>query len=195
MAREAKTIRQHLLHGTVPQGRPEKPSVYQGGRAKIPAHLSRAGRTEFKRYAKILEDRSTCTPGDFATLALLAEASARWISLKRQIGDEFMVTTQVTDNNGNLRTTVSSECQFTGVILGDNRPVTVMEPLFILFPDLTGSLTAKLDPQTATILVPIPPPTGSEPCQPLINEPCSSTLNWEAITPLASTAPDPASPR
>jgi hypothetical protein len=92
-------------------------------------------------------------------------------------------------------TTVSSECQFTSVILGDNGPVTVMEPLFIFFPDLTSGLTAKLDPQTATILVPIPPPTGSEPCQPLINEPCSSTLNWEAITPLASTAPDPASPR
>ena len=104
MPREAKTIRQHLLHGTVPQGKPDKPSLYAGGRAKIPAHLSRAARTEFKRYAKILEDRDTRTPGDFATLAHLAENSARWIFLKRQIGDEYMVTTQVTDNNGNLRT-------------------------------------------------------------------------------------------
>jgi P27 family predicted phage terminase small subunit len=103
MGRPAKTIRQHLLHGTIPQGKPDKPSVYAGGRAKIPAHLSRAARTEFKRYAKILEDRDTCTPGDFATLALLADCSARWIFLKRQIGEEFTVTTTVSDNHGVAR--------------------------------------------------------------------------------------------
>ena len=104
MPRPAKTIRQHLLQGTVPQGKPEKPSVYQGGRPKFPAHLSRVARQEMKRCVKILEERGTITPGDFATLAVYAEVYSRWIQCKREIGDELMITTQVTDNNGNLRT-------------------------------------------------------------------------------------------
>lgn len=99
-----KTIRQHLLHGTVPQGKPEKGSSYQGGRAKIPAHIVGVARAEFKRVHKILEDRGTGTPGDFATIAIYSEVFARWIQAKAAIGEDLMVTTQVTDNNGTLRT-------------------------------------------------------------------------------------------
>lgn len=103
MPREAKTIRQHLLHGTVPQGKPDRPSVYHGGRPKFPAHLSRIARQEMKRCVRVLEERGTVTQGDFATLAVYAEVYARWIQCKREIGEELMVTTKVTDNNGNLR--------------------------------------------------------------------------------------------
>jgi P27 family predicted phage terminase small subunit len=104
MAREAKTIRQHLLHGTVPQGKPEKPSAYQGGRPKFPSHLSKVGRQEMKRVVRILLARGTATEGDYAVAAMYGEIYARWVELKRQVGAEYMVTTQVTDNNGNLRT-------------------------------------------------------------------------------------------
>jgi P27 family predicted phage terminase small subunit len=104
MGRPAKTIRQHLLHGSVPQGKPEKASVYSGGRPKIPSHLSPAARTEFKRACKILLDRGTSTPGDFVTLAVYSEVYARWIQAKQEIGDELMIETAVTDNNGTLRT-------------------------------------------------------------------------------------------
>src|SRR5258708_6741943 len=104
MGRTAKTIREHLLHGTVPQGKPDKPSVYQGGRPKFPAHLSKVGRTEMKRVVRILLERGTATEGDYAVAAMYGEVYARWVELKRQVGAECMVTTQVTDNNGNLRT-------------------------------------------------------------------------------------------
>lgn len=104
MGQQPKTIREHLLHGTVPQGKVERPSVYQGGRPKFAAHLSAAARKEVKRITRILESRGTVTEGEFAVLALYGEVYARWISCTTQIGDELMITTQVTDNNGNLRT-------------------------------------------------------------------------------------------
>ncbi len=104
MPRPAKTIRQHLLHGTVPQGTPDKPSQFSGGRPKYPKHLSPVARAEFKRAVQLLEQRKTITPGDYTTLAVYAEVFARWIQAKNEIGDELMIETQVTDNNGNLRT-------------------------------------------------------------------------------------------
>ena len=103
MPRPAKTIRQHLLTGTVPQSKPEQPSPYQGGRPKFPGHLSRVARTEMKRCVKILESRGTITEGDFCTLAVYSEVYARWIQCKREIGDSLMVTTTITDNNGTAR--------------------------------------------------------------------------------------------
>jgi P27 family predicted phage terminase small subunit len=103
MGRPAKTIRQHLLHGTVPQGKPDKPSLYQGGRPKFPAHLSRVGRQEMKRLVRILEARGTSTEGDYAIAAMYGEVYARWISCLRQIGDDLMVMTTITDNHGTAR--------------------------------------------------------------------------------------------
>src|SRR5258708_8234429 len=104
MAREAKTIRQHLLHGTVPQGKPEKPSVYQGGRPKFPAHLSKVGRTEMKRVVRILLERGTATEGDYAIAAMYGEIYARWVELKRQVWAECTGTTQLNDNPQSPRT-------------------------------------------------------------------------------------------
>ena len=104
MARAAKTIRQHLLEGTVPQAKPDKPSPYKGGRPKFPSHLSPVARTEMKRCARILERRGTITEGDFATLAVYAEVYARWIQAKAEIGDSLMVATTVLDSNGAART-------------------------------------------------------------------------------------------
>lgn len=104
MGQQPKTIREHLLHGTVPQGKVERPSVYQGGRPKFAKHLSPAARKEVKRITRILESRGTVTEGEFAVLALYGEVYSRWVACTTQIGDDLMVTTQVTDNNGNLRT-------------------------------------------------------------------------------------------
>jgi P27 family predicted phage terminase small subunit len=106
MGRPAKTIRQHLLTGTLPQAKPEQPSKFAGGRPKIPGHLSKAARPEFKRVCRILEERGTVTPGDFSVLTVYAEVYARWIAAKRELGEnpQFNIITQVTDNNGTLRT-------------------------------------------------------------------------------------------
>ena len=104
MARAAKTIRQHLLQGTIPHSKPEKPSVYQGGRPKRPKHLSPAAWTEFKRICGILERRGTATEGEYVIAGLMAEVYARWAAVKAQIGDQYMVTTTVTNNHGVERT-------------------------------------------------------------------------------------------
>ena len=101
MGRPAKTIRQHLLSGTVPQGKQEfKVSLYEGGRPKIPKHLSPAARREFKRGVQLLEQRGTITEGDLATLAVYAETLARWIAAKEQLGDQLMITTTIKDTHG-----------------------------------------------------------------------------------------------
>lgn len=105
MAQQAKTIREHLLHGTVPQGKPERPSVYVGGRPQFPAHLGKVARREMKRVVRILEKRGTVTEGEATALALYGVTYERWVQCYDQIAvDGLMVTTQVTDNNGNLRT-------------------------------------------------------------------------------------------
>jgi P27 family predicted phage terminase small subunit len=104
MSRPAKTPQQHFLEGTTSKAAKALESVYEGGRPKIPGHLSPVARAEFKRACKILLDRGTATPGDFVTLALYAEIYARWIESKKQLGSEYIVTTQTTDNNGKLNT-------------------------------------------------------------------------------------------
>jgi P27 family predicted phage terminase small subunit len=104
MSQPAKTIRQHLLDGTVPQGKLPQPSPFKGGRPKFPKHLSPVAKAEFKRCVQLLEERGTVTPGDYATLAVYSEVFARWVQSKREIGDELMVTTTITDNNGTART-------------------------------------------------------------------------------------------
>jgi P27 family predicted phage terminase small subunit len=104
MASRIKTAHEHFVEGTTSKAKTGVESVYVGGRPKIPGHLSAAARSEFKRACKILLERGTATPGDFVTLALYAEVYARWVESKKQLGFEFIVTTKVTDNNGNLRT-------------------------------------------------------------------------------------------
>jgi phage terminase, small subunit, putative, P27 family len=104
MANRLKTAHEHFVEGTTSKAKTAVESVYVGGRPKIPGHLSKDARSEFKRACKILLDRGTATPGDFVTLALYAEVYARWVESKKQLGSEFIITTQVTDNNGNLRT-------------------------------------------------------------------------------------------
>lgn len=106
MAQQAKSIRQHLLHGTVPQGKPASPSAFTAGRPVIPKHLSPVARREFKRVCAFLERRATLTEGDVATIAVLSEVTARWIDCKRALGDQYTITTSIADNNGNLHTVV-----------------------------------------------------------------------------------------
>jgi P27 family predicted phage terminase small subunit len=104
MGREAKSRAQHLLEGTVPQAKPEKPSYVQGSRPRFPKHLSQVGRQEFKRCVEILEERGTSSAGDYATLGVYAEIFARWVRAKQMIGEELMIQTTITDNNGSART-------------------------------------------------------------------------------------------
>lgn len=95
-----KSQADHDLTGTKTQAHQDKPSLYRAGRPKIPNHLSRVARSEFKRIVGLLEERGTVTPGDLAIIALLAEVYSRWVAAKAQVGNDLMIETTVKDTNG-----------------------------------------------------------------------------------------------
>lgn len=96
-----KSESDHILQGTRSQALPDKPSLYRAGRPKIPKHLSRVARAEFKRVVGLLEQRGTITPGDAAMVAVLSEVYARWIKAKAEIDETgLMVETTIKDTHG-----------------------------------------------------------------------------------------------
>lgn len=106
MPRLAKTDQQHFLQGTVSQvGRSntaQSPSKYEGGRPKIPSHLGKLARAEFKHVCRELESRRTLTSGDRTTIAVLAECYERWVTAKQELGSEYTITASVKDKDGNV---------------------------------------------------------------------------------------------
>jgi hypothetical protein len=86
-------------------------------------------------------------------------------------------------------------CQYTDVILATNGTTTLTSVLPVSTADFIGTLQVTLDPVSAAITPPNPPPSGAAPCLILIMNPCQATMNWSEITPLANTAPDPNSAR
>jgi P27 family predicted phage terminase small subunit len=101
MGRPAKSQDAHALAGTTPYQPPKSGSAVIGGRAKIPAHLDRAERAEFKRYHAQLSERRVCTPGDSHVLALAAVVTCRWIEEKKDLKENgrWNIVT-VLDSNG-----------------------------------------------------------------------------------------------
>lgn len=100
----AKTIEQHILHGSAPRIKPAVAvSTFTGGKPAVPNHLSQAAKRTFRRCVALLAERRTLTPGDVATLEVYSELHARWIAAKRSIGNNLMVATEVTDNHGEVR--------------------------------------------------------------------------------------------
>jgi P27 family predicted phage terminase small subunit len=110
LPRPAKTDFEHRLHSTVSQvGRSkptQSPSVYAGGRPRIPQHLGRLARAEFKRVCFELERRRTLTSGDRLTIAVLAECFERWCTAKAELGTAYTITVTITDKKGNVITTI-----------------------------------------------------------------------------------------
>ncbi|MFZ0737717.1 MAG: phage terminase small subunit P27 family [Candidatus Acidiferrales bacterium] len=104
--RRAKTDQEHFLQGTVTQvGRskpPQAPSVYVGGRPRIPQHLDKLARAEFKRVCHVLEHRKTLTEGDRLTIAILAECYSRWVQTKAELGSEFLIRTAFKNKEGEM---------------------------------------------------------------------------------------------
>lgn len=109
MSRLAKTAAEHFLSGTrseVGRDRPDRKvaSAFESGRPKIPAHLSKGARREFKRTCRFLEDRRTLSAGDYAAIAVLSEIVVRWIAAKSDLGTNFTITVSVTDKKGAVST-------------------------------------------------------------------------------------------
>jgi P27 family predicted phage terminase small subunit len=101
MPRAAKSAEVHALQGTESEAKPLTNSTLKPGRAKIPGHLSKAARAEFKRAQKILTERGHATPGDFVLLSLYAEAVARWIAEKNDVATRGLwISVTVLTSNG-----------------------------------------------------------------------------------------------
>lgn len=112
MPRPAKSDHDHFLQGTVPQtGRSkttQSASIYAGGRPRIPGHLGKIARREFRHMCFELEHRRTLTSGDQLSLALAAEIYERWITAKKELGTNYTTTVTITDKKGNVITTVKA---------------------------------------------------------------------------------------
>jgi P27 family predicted phage terminase small subunit len=110
--RPAKTDQQHQMQGTVSQvGRTnstQATSRYAGGRPKIPQHLDKLARAEFRRVCDELEQRRTLTSGDRTTIAVLAECYARWVTAKAELGSNYTITATITDKKGNVITMIKA---------------------------------------------------------------------------------------
>jgi P27 family predicted phage terminase small subunit len=102
MGRPAKSAERNWLQGTKTQAK--TPAAFVGGRPRVPRHLGPVARKAFKRAVQLLENRRTLTPSDETTLELYAQCYARWFQATNEVGTALMIETQVTDNNGNLRT-------------------------------------------------------------------------------------------
>jgi P27 family predicted phage terminase small subunit len=99
MGRPSKSVAVHELHGTRDHSS-RTPSAFVSGRPKYPSHLSKEARAEMKRCCGILERRHVLTEGEVTILTLYSTIYARWVSAKRQVGDDLMIEFTVLDSNG-----------------------------------------------------------------------------------------------
>ena len=96
-----KTPEMHRLMGTQSQAKNPADSSLIAGRPKIPSHLTRPERAQYKRLVAALETRGHATPCGYDLLAVLATATVRWISEKQDLKDRGMtITILAPDGNG-----------------------------------------------------------------------------------------------
>lgn len=184
MGRPSKSLAVHELHGTRDHSN-RTPSAFVSGRPKYPSHLSKEARAEMKRCCGILERRHVLTEGEVTILTLYSTIYARWVSAKRQVGDNLMIEFTVLDSNGVAHKTmrlnpllkVISDAESRLLALAKSlglTPVdrgrskqTAMNPgeeiipgsIADLFPELVGR--PKSDPDAVTFK-PMPPPATLE---------------------------------
>jgi P27 family predicted phage terminase small subunit len=184
MPRLAKTDAEHRLHSTVSQVGRSKPvqtaSVYAGGRPKIPQHLDKLARAEFKRVCQILEHRKTLTEGDRLTIAVLAEVYSRWCTAKAELGTAYTTTVTITDKKGNVITTIKSNPLVKVVEVAETKLLALSKSLGLTPGDRDKVRPTQLDPPTEAELsteelymrsieeksqpriIPMPPPKDEE---------------------------------
>jgi len=190
MGRQAKSAVQNWLHGTTSQAK-TAPVVFAAGRPRIPKHLSPQGRKALKRAVQILEQRRTLTESDEPILTLFADTYAFWVNAKTEVGDELLISTTVTDNNGTVRTVrrtnpmikvmeaaavrlfaLSKSLGFSQVDIGRCK-TTAVDPGKEIIPgsardmypelyDASGKWIGKKESEKVIPFVPLPPPTEPE---------------------------------
>jgi len=185
MGRPSKSLATHELHSTRDHAN-RTPSAFVSGRPKYPTHLSKEARAEMKRCCGILERRHVLTEGEVTILTLYSTIYARWVSAKRQVGDELMIEFTVLDSNGVAHKTtrlnpllkVVSECESRLLALAKSLGLTPVDrerskqtatnpgeeiipgSIADLFPELVGGQPAPAS--AAVAFTPMPPPATFE---------------------------------
>ena len=106
MARPRLSDEHHQLTGSVYKSTAKTVSGLSAARPKMPSHLSKDAKREWKRVLPLLLQRGSLTDGDSAALALYVETHSRWLAAKRDV-EQFgiMVSTVVLDSHGQAITT------------------------------------------------------------------------------------------
>jgi P27 family predicted phage terminase small subunit len=177
MVMPRKNDAQHFLEGT--KSRVQDTPGFQGGRPKLPKHLCPAARSEMKRCIKLLEERGTLTPGDQSLLAVYAEIYSRWVLAKEQVGADLMVTVQVTDNNGTLRSVTRLNPLLKVVDVCEAKLVTLAAKLGLTPVDRARSKQTSISDETKT-----DEQLEAERLQNWFNKP--KELSWQPPQPIAA---------
>jgi P27 family predicted phage terminase small subunit len=101
MARPRLSDEHHALVGTAYQSTAKVKSKLAAGQPKMPTHLSKAAKAEWRRLVPLLLERGSLTDADSAVLSIYAETYSRWLAAKADVeANGLTITVSVLDKHG-----------------------------------------------------------------------------------------------
>lgn len=101
MARPAKSLEEHRLHGTVPQTKAATESYVKSGRPKFPKGITPEQKNTFKRIVGLLSQRRTVTSGDAELIYQYSVLADLWQQAMEEIRTGGIICSyKRTDNHG-----------------------------------------------------------------------------------------------
>jgi P27 family predicted phage terminase small subunit len=130
LGRPVKTIREHLLQGTMPQGKSQAESYLPPSRPRFPKDVAPVARKVYKELCCVLEDRRALTRGDFQLLRLFAILWDRHQRQEKLLRDEGEVTTYTRlDSNGQAHDVVKENIRLKIVVGAEKQLVAILDKL------------------------------------------------------------------
>jgi P27 family predicted phage terminase small subunit len=107
MARPRLSEEHHALVGTTAyQSKAKTKSKLSAGQPKMPTHLSRAAKAEWRRLVPLLLERGSLTSCDSSMLSIYCETHGRWLAAKADVeANGLTITVSVLDKHGAAVTT------------------------------------------------------------------------------------------
>jgi P27 family predicted phage terminase small subunit len=106
MARPRLSNEHHALVGTTYQSKAKMKSTLSAGQPKMPTHLSKAAKAEWRRLVPLLLERGSLTDADSAVLSIYAENYSRWLAAKADVeANGLTIVISVLDKHGVAVTT------------------------------------------------------------------------------------------
>jgi P27 family predicted phage terminase small subunit len=101
MARPRLSDAHHALVGTKYKSTAKTESKLAAARPKMPSHLSKAAKAEWRRIIPMLLERGSLTDGDSSVLAIYAETHSRWLAAKSDVEQNgLVIVVTVLDKHG-----------------------------------------------------------------------------------------------